>query len=153
MLVLQKLLDILRTNQKADVRATYGPEPYRSAAEVSIAERATSVLDGSAKFLLREVIGLEEFRKVPETFIPKRFARELPLTADQLERHVYEHGLPEGFGGMEIQHEFAAWHLVVFDRKPEIRGIYASKSEAQLAAVRLCSQALQPYIHGRLHDL
>ena len=151
--MLKKLLDILRRNPKVDVRATYGQEPYRSAADVSIAERATSVLDGSTKFLLREVIGLQELRKVPEPLIAKRFVQELPVTAEQLESHVYEHGLPKGFGGVEIQEESAGWHLVLFDRTPEIRGTYASKGEAQVAAIRFCRLAVEPYINGRLHDL
>lgn len=151
--MLQKLLNILRRNANADVRATYGPEPYRSAADVSIEERATSVLDGSAKFLLREVIGLQEIRKVPEPLIAKRFVRELPLTAEQLERHVYEHGLPKGFGGVEIRQESTAWHLISFDRTPEIRGTYASKGEAQVAAIRFCRLAVEPYINGRLDGL
>lgn len=134
-------------------RTSYGPEPYRTAAEVSLDERVVAVLEGQAKFLLREVIGLTALKKIPEGLIAKRFQAELPVKVDQVLEYIKSNGLPNGFGGWGVQLKecFNGWQLIqIDDRGPDALRIFATRYDAERALLLLCERTVQPYVIGAL---
>ena len=134
-------------------RESYGPEPYRAASEVSVNERVAAVLQGRAKFLLREVIGLSELKKLPEGLIAQRFRRELPVTADQVFRYIESQGLPKGFDdwGIRLTESAGAWHLTEVDiRGPSPPVPFSTKHEAELAVLLLRRHTIEPFVSGTL---
>ncbi|MBK1890329.1 hypothetical protein Undi14_09770 [Undibacterium sp. 14-3-2] len=134
------------------VRPTYGFEPYRAPADVPLTERIIAVLDGSAKFLLRDVIGFQAISSLPNELIPSRFKSELPVTAEQVRNFVKENGLPKGAlsWDIEIQEAAGLWKLVIYDiRDANTVGTFPSKRDAELNALQYLSN-INPYIIGAI---
>ena len=150
----KSLLKFLFRPSRVDaVRATYGPEPYRAPADVPLTERITAVLDGSAKFLLRDVIGIQAISKLPNELIPRRFKSELPVTAEQVQNFVKENGLPKGAlsWDIEIQEVAGLWKLVIKDlRDANTIGTFPLKRDAELSALQYLSNSIEPYIIGAI---
>ena len=153
---LKSVLGMFRKPTPSELaRRTYGPEPYRLAGDVSVNERVVAVLKGQAKYLLREVIGLAELEKLPDGLIPQRFRKELPVSADEVVRHVGLDGLPKGFGDWSLQLTECegGWQLVQVDiRGPESSLKYSSKREAELAMLVSRGNSIEPYVKGTLAD-
>lgn len=132
---------------------SYSAESYRAASEVSANERVAAVLQGRAKFLLGEVIGLSELKKLPEGLIAQRFRRELPVTADQVLRYIESEGLPKEFGdwGIQLTESAGAWHLTEVDIRGSSPPVpFFTRHEAELAMVLLRRQTIEPFVSGAL---
>lgn len=144
------------SNRRADgsfARASYGPEPYRRADQVSVRERAEAVLEGSARHLLRDVIGLEAVRSLPVALVPARFMKELPVTAAEVSDYVVERGLPRGFfpgKSLEIAELGGSWRVVVRGERGgvEFEQFHESRCRAELAALGYYWSEYQPFIVG-----
>lgn len=143
---------LFRPSRIDTVRATYGIEPYRAPADVPVTERIIAVLDGSAKSLLRDVIGFQAINSLPNELIPSRFKSELPVTAEQVQNFVKENGLPKGAlpWDIEIQEAAGLWKLVNNDvRDVSTVGTFPSKRDAELNALQYLSN-INPYIIGSI---
>ncbi len=131
------------------VRASYGNEPYRTPADISASERALAVMEGDIQGLLRQVIGIEAMRQLPETLYPKKFRELLPTTKQDLLERVIESGLPSrlasytdpDWGGSDnyiYQRQDMAWGLISIDeRNNRIEEIFPTKQEAELRVIAM----------------
>lgn len=136
-------------------RVSYGPEPYRRAEQVSVIERVEAVLEGSARHLLRDVIGLDATRTLPVALLPARFMKELPVTAADVSTYVIERGLPRGFlagRGLEIGELDGRWRVVIRGERGgvEFEESHESRTRAELAALRYYWWEFQPFVVGQL---
>lgn len=130
-------------------RASYGNEPYRMPADIGASERALAVMEGDTKGLLRQIIGVEAMRQLPETLYPKKFRELLPTTKQDLIERVIESGLPSRLasytdpdrGDSDIyvyQRQDMAWGLISIDeRNNKIEEIFPAKQEAELRVIAM----------------
>jgi hypothetical protein len=144
-----------KTPSLAEVQATYGPEPRRRPEEVCKDERIESILTGTTKSLLREVMGLEAMKDLPEPLYPKKFRELLPTTAEEVRKYVRIHGAPkkiaiysepDGYGTW-IFYKNGEWHVVEVDeRGMPYDQICKSKEEADLKALDSYLPVIDPFI-------
>ncbi|HEY3492830.1 MAG TPA: hypothetical protein VGK43_07745 [Solirubrobacterales bacterium] len=145
----------LRPKAWKQARASYGPEPSRRADEVGVPERVEAVLEGSAPYLLRDVIGLEALKALPAPLVPSRFVRDLPVTAAEVAAFVRERGLPRGFfpgKRLELREDEGRWVIVVRDERGgvDLEEAHPDRADAELAALRHYWPVLQPFVLGQL---
>ncbi|MEQ1661271.1 MAG: hypothetical protein ABL877_01105 [Thiobacillus sp.] len=130
-------------------RTSYGNEPYRTPAEISASERALAVMDGDIRGLLRQVIGIEAMRQLPETLHSKKFRELLPTTKQNLLDRVIELGLPPRLASYTdpdrgdsdnyiYQRPDMSWGLISIDeRLNKIEEIFPTKQEAELRVIAM----------------
>jgi hypothetical protein len=149
---------LLGTSSYEAARATYGKEPYLQAQDVSIEERVDAVLDGSVKSLLRDVMGLEELKKLPEPMHAEKFRDLLPVTDVDVRARVRCIGLPpnlaryrhpDGSGDWIFQDD-SEWVLSSIDeRGMRFDKKFRSKWEAEDELLRAYHGVFGRFLSGR----
>jgi hypothetical protein len=151
----ETLIARVRRRSWREARVSYGPEPCRQADQVSVPERVEAVLEGSAKYLLRDVIGLEALRALPAALVPSRFVKELPVRAADVAAFVHERGLPRGFFTgkyIEVREQNDQWVIIIRGERGgvELEQAYELRSKAEVAALRYYWYSVQPFVLGEL---
>lgn len=135
-------------------RASYAPEPRRSANEVALAERIDCIVRNDVKYVLGEVVGLQKIRETHSNDYPKLFREHLPVrTKDLIEfmrvnglpRRVAVYAMPYGLDRYIYRAESGQWMVTEFDDR-NIRWDfrYESKWAAELGV-------MHNFIASRLH--
>jgi hypothetical protein len=139
----------------AEVRATYGSEPRRKPDLVSKEERIESILLGTTKSLLREVLGLEAMRDLPEGLFPNKFKELFPTTADEIRKYVQAHGIPKRMAlysepdgvGTWIFTRNGEWRVVEIDERGlPFEQVCKTKAEADLKVLDSFLPVIDPFI-------
>jgi len=94
--VFQAVLGWLRKPSDYErARQTYGPEPYLTPADVGITERIDALASGNVVCLLRSVLGTQLVAALTLTEHASAFRRALPVTQDDVVRHMTHSGIPK----------------------------------------------------------
>ena len=126
-------------------RQSYGPEPYLTPADVSIAERIDALVTGNVVCLLRSVLGTQPVAALTLTEYPSAFRRALPVTQDDVVRHmihsgipksVARYGKPEASGCWIHQDNQEGWVVSWMDeRNTRFDRLFNSKREAEMHVI------------------
>lgn len=144
-----------RQTSFSDARKTYGDEPYRTPAEVTIEERIQAIFDGTTKYLLRDVLGFEAVKNIPEPLHAKKFRELFPTTGYQIREYIRIQGVskrvaiysvPDGQGTWIFQ-ENNKWQLVDIDeRGMPYEQTFQNKWEADIKALNQYWPVIESFI-------
>lgn len=137
----------LRKPKKFELaRASYGPEPYRIASDISASERAEAVMEGTIKTLLRDVLGFEALQRLPESQYEQTFKTLFPISKKDLLNRVRECGLPhrmatystpDGPGDWIFQNNVEWIVASIDDRHSRFDESYKTKLEAEMHVLKI----------------
>ncbi|WP_300439749.1 hypothetical protein [Zoogloea sp.] len=129
-------------------RQSYGPEPYLTLADVSIAERIDALVSGNVVCLLRSVLGTQRVAALTFAEHASAFQRALPLTQDDVVRHmihsgiptsVARYGKPQASGCWMHRDDQEGWMVSWIDeRNARFDRQFNSKREAEMYVRRCC---------------